>query len=417
MAFGRKLATSREKLMKFDLVFEGGGAKGIVFAGAIDAFLSAGHTYDRLLGTSAGAITAALLAAGYTSEEMLEALKETDTDGTPIFTSFMGKPDPFSKDEIQESSIRDILRSINLKTIPDFAEERFDNALANALMSRDLFVNLFAFIERGGWFSADNFLTWMRDKLNSGANKGHMRIYGDMTLKQFYDATEVDLTVVAADTSATQLLVLNHRTAPDLPLVYAVRMSMSIPLLWDEVVWKDEWGTYRGRDMVGHCIVDGGLLSSFPLELFVSKSPQVTAVMGPKTVNSVLGMLIDETAEVADAPPATSAGGGGAMSALGKLRTVNRIRSLVDTMTLAHDKEVIEAFHHIVVRCPAKDYGTTEFDMSDERRTALVNAGRVRMQQFMDNPPRPRSGLESLESIKAADDIADRIAIGILSDD
>ena len=403
--------------MKFDLVFEGGGAKGIVFAGAIDAFLSAGHTYDRLLGTSAGAITAALLAAGYTSEEMLDALKETDADGTPIFTSFMGTPDTFSKEEIQDSGIRDVLRGINLKTVPDFVEEKFDNALASALMGRDRFVNLFAFIERGGWYSAENFITWMRDKLNSGANKGNMRIYGDMTLKQFYDATKVDLTVVAADTSASQLLVLNHRTAPELPLVYAVRMSMSIPLIWEEVVWQSDWGMYRGREMDGHCIVDGGLLSGFPLELFVSKSPQVTAVMGPKTVNSVLGMLIDESAEVADAPPANDGGGGGTLSALGSLRTVRRIRSLIDTMTLAHDKEVIEAFQHIVVRCPAKDYGTTEFDMSDERRMALVNAGRVTMQQFMDNPPQPRGGgLELLEAIKAANEIADRIAIGILSD-
>lgn len=32
-----------------------------------------------------------------------------------------------------------------------------------------------------------------------------------------------------------RLLVLNHRTAPDCPVVYAVRMSMSIPLVWDEV--------------------------------------------------------------------------------------------------------------------------------------------------------------------------------------
>jgi NTE family protein len=49
--------------MKYDMVFEGGGAKGMVFVGAMQEFESRGHSHDRLLGTSAGAITAALLAA------------------------------------------------------------------------------------------------------------------------------------------------------------------------------------------------------------------------------------------------------------------------------------------------------------------------------------------------------------------
>jgi predicted acylesterase/phospholipase RssA len=56
--------------MKFDLVFEGGGAKGMVFVGAYAEFVKRGHTFGRILGTSAGAITATLLAAGYSAEEM-----------------------------------------------------------------------------------------------------------------------------------------------------------------------------------------------------------------------------------------------------------------------------------------------------------------------------------------------------------
>ena len=41
-------------------------------------------------------------------------------------------------------------------------------------------------------------------------------------------------------------------------------MSMSVPLLWQEVVWEPEWGTYRGTSVAGNTIVDGGLLSNFP---------------------------------------------------------------------------------------------------------------------------------------------------------
>ena len=39
--------------MKYDLVFEGGGAKGVVFIGAYEEFVQRGHNFGRLLGTSA----------------------------------------------------------------------------------------------------------------------------------------------------------------------------------------------------------------------------------------------------------------------------------------------------------------------------------------------------------------------------
>jgi NTE family protein len=37
-----------------------------------------------------------------------------------------------------------------------------------------------------------------------------------------------------------------------------------------------------------------------------------------------------------------------------------------------------------VCRLPAKGYGTTEFDMTPERREALVAAGRAAMKKFLE---------------------------------
>ena len=51
-----------------------------------------------------------------------------------------------------------------------------------------------------------------------------------------------DLSLVVTDTTNREMLVLNHRTAPDVPVAMAVRMSMSIPFVWREVVWQKEWG-------------------------------------------------------------------------------------------------------------------------------------------------------------------------------
>lgn len=59
-----------------DLVFEGGGVKGIGLAGAFSALWDHGYRPQRVAGTSAGAITAALVAAGYTGSELEDIVLE-----------------------------------------------------------------------------------------------------------------------------------------------------------------------------------------------------------------------------------------------------------------------------------------------------------------------------------------------------
>jgi predicted acylesterase/phospholipase RssA len=213
--------------------------------------------------------------------------------------------------------------------------------------------------------------------------QGAPRAFSQMTLAQFYAATQVDLSLIASDTTAGNLLVLNHRTAPYCPVVWAVRMSMNIPLLWQEVIWQQTWGLYRGdRDLTGHVIVDGGMLSNFPMELFVSSQPEVIAVMGPKVSDNVLGFLIDDEQPVPGAPAASAVAKTG-VAQVGMLRTVQRIANLLNTMMQAHDKMVMEAFADRVVRLPAQGYGTTEFDMSDERKTLLVAGGQETMRTYL----------------------------------
>ncbi|HNT76445.1 MAG TPA: patatin-like phospholipase family protein [Anaerolineae bacterium] len=368
--------------MQYDLVFEGGGAKGMVFVGALQAFEARGHTYGRLLGTSAGAITATLLAAGYAAQEMLAALNEKVGDRS-VFEAFLGLPANFDAETIQQGVLREFLRNLNLPLVPDFIEDKLDDQIVRFLAEQPRFRHLVSFFERGGWFSADSFLVWMCQKLDAGSFKGAPRAFSQMTLAQFYAATQVDLSLIASDTTAGNLLVLNHRTAPDCPVVWAVRMSMNIPLLWQEVIWQQTWGLYRGdRDLTGHVIVDGGMLSNFPMELFVSSQPEVIAVMGPKVSDNVLGFLIDDEQPVPGAPTASAVAKTGAAQ-VGMLRTVQRIANLLNTMMQAHDKMVMEAFADRVVRLPAQGYGTTEFAMSDERKTLLVAGGQEKMRDYL----------------------------------
>ena len=399
--------------MKYDLVFEGGGAKGMVLVGALQEFSARGNTGGRLLGTSAGAITAALLAAGYSAEEMLAALNERE-NGHPIFAAFMGQPAPFTPEEITKSAINAALHDINFTFIPQGLEEKLYSQLSSTLANDPKFRHFFAFVERGGWYAADRFVTWLQTKLDSGLWQGKPRHFSHMTLAEFFAATKVDLSLVASDTHGSQILVLNHRTAPQCPLVWAVRMSMSIPLVWNEVIWAAAWGPYQGRNITGHAIVDGGMLSNFPIELFISDAPQVTKLMGPKQDNPVLGMLIDE----ATAVPMPR----GLLVQVNinpmELQTVQRLLRLVNTMTTAHDKMVIDEFSHLVVRLPAGGYGTTEFDMSDARREALVDAGRQAMRAYLDRLPEstsaPRGPAE--DAAARAQRLADQVALRVLGE-
>jgi NTE family protein len=61
-----------------DLVFEGGGLKGIGLVGAYSVLEARGYRPQNIAGTSAGAIVAALLAAGYTAAELRQTIMKCD---------------------------------------------------------------------------------------------------------------------------------------------------------------------------------------------------------------------------------------------------------------------------------------------------------------------------------------------------
>jgi NTE family protein len=213
--------------MEFDLVFEGGGAKGSVFVGAIEEFEQRGNTARRFIGTSAGAITATLMAAGYTAAAMKQATTEKLPNGEPRFSSFMDIARGFTEQDVQNSLTYSIFRQIDLHLVPDSAETKFEQALIAKLMKIDAYRQIFSFVERGGLYAGDAFLAWLRDKLDQ-RRPG----LGTATFAEFHTATGADLSVVASDTTAHDMLILNHRTAPQCPVVWGVRMSMSIPFLW-----------------------------------------------------------------------------------------------------------------------------------------------------------------------------------------
>jgi len=352
-------------MAQFDVVFEGGGAKGSAFVGALTALKAGGHSTRRLIGTSAGAITATLLAVGYAPQEMLDAVNEKQANGKPRFATFMDHPRAAAFTQAQRDA-SDTMRTFHDLHVPAIAGRE----VLKLLLDTPLYPTLFSVVECGGVFAGVAFLNWLIEKL---AVKG---IGATDTLASVYAKTQVDLSVVASDTTDVEMLVLNHRTAPNVPMAWAVRMSMSIPLVWREVAWDAAWGLYRGRTKTGNVIVDGGVLSNFPIRLIDESVPEI---MGDTDPNGALnlGLLLDETLAIPGTTPGTPP------VSLEELRVVQRLTRLMDTMMGAQDNEEMREHASEICRLPVKGYGTTEFDMPDAKLQALVQAGQTSVEAHL----------------------------------
>jgi NTE family protein len=307
-----------------DLVFEGGGVKGIALVGAYSVLEERGYQPQNMAGASAGAIVAALLAAGYTAAELREIIGELDYDRF--------------KDEAWE--------------------DRVPVAGASLSVLKDL-----------GVYEGEAFSEWMRSLLEA---KG-VRTFGDLVrredveLKYRYKAQ-----MIASDVTERRLLVL-PRDAPklgiedpdDISVALAVRMSMSIPIFFEPVRFDNP---QTGEE---HLIVDGGMLSNFPVWLFDAEEPQ-WPTFGMKLVQK------DPKAPVAGSFPPPEAPRGGISEVL------DYLRSLVETMMAAHDRLYIEESEFDrTIAIDTLGVGTTEFDLSSERAMGLFRSGRAAAEKFL----------------------------------
>ena len=159
------------------------------------------------------------------------------------------------------------------------------------------------------------------------------------------------LRVIAADISQGKLLVLpqdisNFGIRPeDLNVATAVRMSMSIPFFFEPVKLMDM------KTNQASYIVDGGVLSNFPVWLFDSE--------GELPAWPTFGFKLVEPETTAEVPHDIHG-------------PVSLLTALFSTMMEAHDARYIkdEQFTRTIA-IPTLGVGTTEFDISREKSEAL----------------------------------------------
>ena len=201
------------------LVFSGGGAKGLAYAGVVDELGQRGilSNIKKVAGASAGAIIALVFGLGYSPEEIIKIIENTD------FAKFL-----------------DCKGGVDLNLV-------LQNPLKHPIGVAYLGGRLIATGALCDGLVAREFLTGLIE------NK---EISRTINFEKLYEHTGIELNIVCCDLSRKQTIIHNHKNSPDLSVLDAVHTSMSIPLIFKPVdLYHD-----------GTTGVDGGTTDNYPLD-------------------------------------------------------------------------------------------------------------------------------------------------------
>lgn len=311
--------------MQADLVLEGGGVKGIALAGAVSVLEERGYAFERVAGTSAGAIVGALLAAGVPGKELADLIK----DGM------------------------------------DYRRFR-DPTLLSRLGPAGMAASL---VWSKGVYAGDYLRLWLNEQL---AARG-VRTFADLRRDDAKSALPRDLdyrlVVVASDISRGRLALLPWdcrahygQETDDVEVTEAVRASMAIPFYFAPL-------RYPAGAAEPSWLVDGGMLSNFPVWVFDRDDGR--APRWP-----TFGVKLSSRAESVRPyrKVRTLAGMGHAMIA---------------TMAGAHDRMHIDREDVVARTIFVDTLGISpiDFDIAPADQQRLFDSGRTAAEKFLDGEP------------------------------
>lgn len=223
-------------------VFEGGGAKGAAYVGALQATRVQGCWFSAVAGASAGAITAALIACGLIPEEIAAESEEA------------------------------------------FKRLRPRGALAGIRRLRTEF----------GALDNDDVHAWLEEVLARQVTLFGCPPDGAVTFASLHRATEIELNVVCADLSRGRQLVFSPWDTPGVPVADAVLASSSIPFAFA----PRYFAVHDGGGEWTHTLADGGVWANFPTFVFADRSFRIASGRNEQVAaDYVVGYLLDEADE------------------------------------------------------------------------------------------------------------------------
>lgn len=213
-----------------NLVFEGAGIRGIAYCGVIQEMENQGMMsyIQKVGGTSAGSIIALTLSLGYNSNEIASIISTTD----------------FKK----------------------FNDGAFFFAGGFYRMNKYF-----------GWYRGKQFEKWLGDIIRIKTGNP------DITFRELKERKFKELHITGTCLNKQKLIVFNNNTYPDMRVLDAVRVSMSIPLYF-AAVHLTEKGEVVSRPTKKRSnldiMVDGGLTGNFPISMFDKFDSTKSATLG-----------------------------------------------------------------------------------------------------------------------------------------
>ena len=232
-----------------------------------------------------------------------------------------------------------------------------------------------------GVYKGKYFHDWIKKLLSQKMGKDEVT-FGDLRRDDVpEDANPVfhhKLQVIVSDVTERRMVVLPRDykdlgwADPDLvPVALAVRMSMSIPLFFEPVPLVNQ---YTGRE---HTIVDGGMLSNFPVWLF-------EAPRGQEAKRETFGLKLVQKDPRSQLVPQGLDLKSEFMKMIRRSETLGYFWSLVETVMEAHDRFYIEQEKFDkTVDIDTRGVGTTKFGLSPDRKNELYESGREEARKFL----------------------------------
>lgn len=328
-----------------NLVMEGGGIRGIAYGGALQELEKAGvlRGLTRVGGTSAGAIQAALLAVGYSAQEIIEVVNATPVqrlnDGRFIF-----------------------------------------------------FGGTHRLVKEYGWYRGDEFSTYLGELVARKTNNAHLTLGELHALAQKQPGRFRDLYTTGTNLTTQRVQVFSHETTPSMRVADAVRISMSIPLYFRAVLLDAQNQVITGNPTPGQpvqVLVDGGLLANYPIDLFdyprylPAGSTAVPDARGHVFNPETLGLRLDRAEQI----PLDSAPAGRQQLAPYDITDFNTYMGALYTVALENLNPVQAADWQRTISIDFLNFSPKIKRISDVQKKQLMNSGRKGAQAFLSRPP------------------------------
>jgi len=276
----KKLAAAQSEPFKY-AAFSGGGAKGAIYSGVHEELERSGVLagIEAVAGSSAGAMTAALIATGISSEDFKKLSGETNFEnllGEGFIVNKDGKPlyqlmhDTISSNVTKYLKDKDIMEVCNLRMesiaveITKLQNDSSPSALEELNILKEKQAKLQSIIDTDGVQFAE---------LNKRAQETGTIYFKDLDLLHLIDPIKFkDLVVTATNRETGDLTIFDARKTPDVEIALACRASASIPLVFEPV------------KINGVEYVDGGYRDNLPQKYFEGqgKPPEVEDITGSK---------------------------------------------------------------------------------------------------------------------------------------